>query len=208
MVKFIILETIDNIVMTTKEDRLRFLAEMGDAKRIKRPNKADVVVPRELTPGHIERQRAAIALPLKDTNPLTADMVEPLTAQDVLSWKRSGVQNGVFRKLRLGYYPSEAKLDLHGMTVDEARRQVFGFVNDCMRYDLRTAMILHGKGERNRDGIAWLKSYLAKWLPELEPVLAFHTAQKHHGSTGAIYLMIRKSDREKHYNREVHDRRD
>ena len=208
MVKFIILETIDNIVMTTKEDRLRFLAEMGDAKRIKRPNKADVVVPRELTPGHIERQRAAIALPLKDTNPLTADMVEPLTAQDVLSWKRSGVQNGVFRKLRLGYYPSEAKLDLHGMTVDEARRQVFGFVNDCMRYDLRTAMILHGKGERNRDGIAWLRSYLAKWLPELEPVLAFHTAQKHHGSTGAIYLMIRKSDREKHYNREVHDRRD
>jgi DNA-nicking Smr family endonuclease len=77
-----------------------------------------------------------------------------------------------------------------------------------MRYDLRTVTILHGKGERNRDGIAWLKSYLAKWLPELEPVLAFHTTQKHHGSTGAIYVMIRKSDREKQNNREAHDRRD
>ena len=190
--------------MTTKDERLSFLEEMKDVRRIKRPNKADVAAPRDLTPGHLERQRAAVETPAKDTNPLTSDMVEPLGAQDVLSWMRPGVQHGVFKKLRLGQYAIEARLDLHRMTVEEARREVFGFVRDCVRYGLRSVIILHGKGERNPDGIAQLKSYLAKWLPELEDVLAFHSAQKHHGGTGAVYVMVRKGDRDKQRNREIH----
>ncbi len=190
--------------MTTKEERLSFLEEMKDVRRIKRPNKADVAPPRDLTPGHLERQRAAVATPARDSNPLTSDAVEPLGAQDLLSWMRPGVQHGVFRKLRLGQYAIEARLDLHLMTVEEARREVFGFVRDCVRYGLRSVIILHGKGERNPDGIAQLKSYLAKWLPELEDVLAFHSAQKHHGGTGAVYVMIRKGDRDKQRNREMH----
>ena len=190
--------------MTTKDERLSFLEEMKDVRRIKRPNKADVAAPRDLTPGHLERQRAAVETPAKDTNPLTSDMVEPLGAQDVLSWMRPGVQHGVFKKLRLGQYAIEARLDLHRMTVEEARREGFGFVRDCVRYGLRSVIILHGKGERNPDGIAQLKSYLAKWLPELEDVLAFHSAQKHHGGTGAVYVMIRKGDRDKQRNREIH----
>ena len=84
--------------MTTKDERLSFLEEMKDVRRIKRPNKADVAAPRDLTPGHLERQRAAVETPAKDTNPLTSDMVEPLGAQDVLSWMRPGVQHGVFKK--------------------------------------------------------------------------------------------------------------
>ncbi|WP_336368494.1 DNA endonuclease SmrA [Marinobacter sp. C2H3] len=193
--------------MTTKDERLAFLEEMKDVRRIRRGNRAEVERPRELTPGHLERQRSAVAKPLRDTNPLTADMVEPLTAHDVLCWQRPGVQHGVFRKLRLGQYPIEARLDLHRMTVEQARREVFGFVGDCVRYGLRSVIILHGKGERNPDGIAQLKSYLAKWLPELADVLAFHSAQKHHGGTGAVYVMIRKGDQDKQRNRDLHGRR-
>ena len=192
--------------MTTRDERLNFLEEMQDVRRIRKPNRADVKIPKDLTPGPRERQRAAVDQPLVDRNPLTADMVEPLTAHDLLSWQRPGVQHGVFRKLRLGQYPVEARLDLHRMTVEKARREVFGFVKDCVRYGLRTVIILHGKGERNPDGIAQLKSYLAKWLPELEDVLAFHSAQKHHGGTGAVYVMVRKGDRDKQRNREIHRR--
>lgn len=190
--------------MTTKDERLSFLEEMKDVRRIRKPNRADVKTPKELTPGHLERQRSAMEQPLRDRNPLTSDMVEPLTAHDVLSWQRPGVQHGVFRKLRLGQYPLEARLDLHRMTVEEARREVFGFVSDCVRHGLRSVIILHGKGERNPDGIAQLKSYIAKWLPELNDVLAFHSAQKRHGGTGAVYVMIRKGDRDKQHNREIH----
>ncbi|WP_339804460.1 DNA endonuclease SmrA [uncultured Marinobacter sp.] len=190
--------------MTSKDERLFFLEQMKDVQRIRRPNRADLPSARELTPGHLERQRAAVETPLMDRNTLTSDIVDPLTAQDVLSWQRPGVQHGVFRKLRLGQYPIEARLDLHRLTVEEARRDVFAFVQDCVRYGLRSVIILHGKGERNPDGIAQLKSYLAKWLPELADVLAFHSAQKHHGGTGAVYVMIRKSDLQKQKNREIH----
>jgi len=193
--------------MTTKDERLAFLEEMKDVRRIRKPNRAEVAALRELTPGHLERQRAAVEKQARDLNPLTADIVEPLTAHDILSWQRPGVQHGVFRKLRLGQYPIEARLDLHRMTVEEARREVFSFINDCVSYGLRSVMILHGKGERNPDGIAQLKSYLAKWLPELESVLAFHSARQHHGGTGAVYVMVRKSDRDKQHNREVHGSR-
>lgn len=193
--------------MTSKDERLAFLEEMKDVRRIRRPNRAEVSALRELTPGHMERQRSAVETPVRDVNPLTSDMVEPLTAHDLLSWMRPGIQHGVFKKLRLGQYPIEARLDLHRMTVEQARREVFGFINDCVRYGLRSVIILHGKGERNPDGIAQLKSYLAKWLPELDSVLAFHSAQKHHGGTGAVYVMVRKSDGDKQNNRELHNRR-
>ncbi|MDC0663871.1 DNA endonuclease SmrA [Marinobacter sp. SS21] len=193
--------------MTTKDERLSFLEEMEGVRRIRRPNRADVKKPREITPGHLERQRAALAKPALDRNPLTADTVDPLTAHDILGWQRPGVQHGVYKKLRLGQYPIEARLDLHRLTVEEARREVYGFVQDCAHYGLRSVLILHGKGERNPDGIAQLKSYLAKWLPELDDVLAFHSAQKHHGGTGAVYVMIRKGDRQKQENRERHGKR-
>jgi len=190
--------------MTSKEERLAFLEEMKDVRRIRKPNRADVATRTELTPGHLVRQQAAVEAQVRDVNPLTADVVEPLTAHDVLSWQRPGVQHGVFKKLRLGQYPIEARLDLHRMTVEEARKEVFQFINDCVNYGIRSVIILHGKGERNPDGIAQLKSYLAKWLPELEAVLAFHSAQKRHGGTGAAYVMVRKSDQEKQQNREKH----
>ncbi|HBX41044.1 MAG TPA: DNA endonuclease SmrA, partial [Marinobacter adhaerens] len=64
--------------MTTKDERLSFLEEMKDVRRIRKPNKADVKAPKDLTPGHLERQRSAIDQPHRDCNPLTADMVEPL----------------------------------------------------------------------------------------------------------------------------------
>ncbi|MDN6318280.1 MAG: DNA endonuclease SmrA [Marinobacter sp.] len=190
--------------MTSKNDRLSFLEEMKDVRRIRKPNRAETATPRELTPGHLERQRSAVEKPFKDSNPLTSEMVDPLTAHDILSWQRPGIQHGVFRKLKLGQYPIEARLDLHRMTVEQARREVFQFITDCVRYGLRSVIILHGKGERNPDGVAQLKSHLAKWLPELSNVLAFHSAQKRHGDTGAVYVMVRKSDRDKQHNREMH----
>lgn len=190
--------------MTTKEERQRFLEEMKGVAPIRRPERADIQPARELTPGHLMRQRAAVTENLADRNPLTSDHVELLGPHDQLAFKRDGVQNGVYRKLRLGQYPLEARLDLHRKTVDQARQEVFGFVQDCLRYDVRSVLILHGKGERNPDNVALIKSHLAKWLPELPDVMAFHSAQLRHGGTGAVYVMLRKSRDAREHNRELH----
>ncbi len=131
-----------------------------------------------------------------DSEPI--NMVDPL---DVLEFKRPGVQNGVYRKLRLGQYDIEARLDLHKMTVEYARKAVYRFVSDCMDNDVRTALVTHGKGE-GRDTPALLKSCVAHWLPQIESVLAFHTAQKQHGSYGATYVLLKKSERKKRETRD------
>ncbi|MAL98882.1 DNA endonuclease SmrA [Hydrocarboniclastica marina] len=190
--------------MTTKEERQKFLEEMKGVAPLRRPERADVQPSRELTPGHLMRQRAAVSEKLTDQNPLTSAHVELLGPHDELAFKRDGVQNGVYRKLRLGQYPLEARLDLHRKTVEQARQEVFGFIRDCLRYDVRSVLILHGKGERNPDNVALIKSHLAKWLPELPDVMAFHSAQLRHGGTGAVYVMLRKSKDAREHNRELH----
>ena len=108
------------------------------------------------------RQKGAVEW-AKDENHLATDITEPVAPNDVLSYKISGLQNGVFRKLRLGKYPSEAHLDLHRRTVKEARADVFSFLQQCARYQLRTVIITHGKGLNSKTP-AQLKSFVNKWV--------------------------------------------
>ncbi len=189
--------------MTKKEERQQFLEEMADVKPIRKPNRADVDKGQQITPGHLERRRAAVLEATPDRNPLTGSSeVEWLGPRDEVSFRRDGIQHGVFKKLRLGQYELEARLDLHRMTVEEARQEVFNFVRECMRLGVRSALITHGKGERNPDRIAIIKSYVAKWLPELPDVMAFHSARPHHGGTGAVYVMLRKNQQAREQTRE------
>lgn len=141
-----------------------------------------------------------------EADPLAGEPVELLAPLTELSFRRAGVQHGVFRNLRLGKYSLDARLDLHRLTVERARREVYQFVRDCVSNDVRSALITHGKGE-GRDTPALLKSYVAHWLPQMDEVLAFHSAQKQHGSYGATYVLLRKSAHKKLDNRERHSRR-
>lgn len=151
------------------------------------------------------RRDAAQDEALRAQDPLTREPVEMVAPLAVLSFQRPGVQHGVFRNLRLGKYLLDARLDLHRMTMEQARKEVYQFIQDCVNHDVRTALITHGKGE-GREQPALLKSCIAHWLPELDEVLAFHSAQKHHGGYGATYLLLRKSDRKKMETSERHSK--
>ena len=186
------------------EEQNLFQQEMKGVQQLKPSDRLLVKPEPEITPGHIERRSAAMREFFKDQNHLSVQPVEMLKSNDVLSFKRPGIQDGVFRKLRLGQYEIEARLDLHRKTVEEARKEVFQFIRDCGKFELRSVIILHGKGDRNENQEALLKSYVAAWLPELPDVMAFHSAQRHHGGTGAVYVMLRKSERAKQENRERH----
>lgn len=153
------------------------------------------------TPGRAHRRESAQASDALSHSDLSLGEVPAMHSWDLLSFQRDGVQNGVFQRLRRGKYPIEARLDLHQNTVTQARTALLEFIKDCKDYDLRTTLIIHGRGQRDPEQIATLKSYLAQWLPNIEDVIAFHTAQKIHGDTGACYVMFRKTDAEKEKNR-------
>mgnify|MGYP000358523496 CR=1 FL=1 len=67
-----------------------------------------------------EDPREAAAAEKGPGNPLSDEGIEPLDPWYVLDFKRPGVQNGVFRKLKQGKYDSEARLDMHRMSASTA----------------------------------------------------------------------------------------
>ncbi|MFV8780938.1 DNA endonuclease SmrA [Microbulbifer sp. SA54] len=152
------------------------------------------------------RREAATAQTALELNPLGGEFVEPVEPWDPIEFKRDGVQNGVYRNLRLGKYHVDARLDLHHHTIEMARSALYQFVRDCMDSDVRCALVTHGKGE-GRKQPALLKSCVNAWLPQLPEVLAFHSAQKQHGGLGATYILLRKSERKRQQNLEQHQRR-
>jgi DNA-nicking Smr family endonuclease len=151
-----------------------------------------------------QRRQAATQSGARSDNHLLDDGVPPLDAWYVLEFKRPGIQNGVYRKLRLGHYDIEARLDLHRFTVAEARVEIWSFFKEARRLGLRTLLITHGKGFGNKEksGSGVLKGYVNRWLRDVEDVQAFHSAQPQHGGTGSVYVLLRKSEDTKRENRE------
>ena len=189
------------------DDSNLFRDMVGDVTPLKSEPQATVERPAEVTPGMKMRRLAAVREGAKHLDFLaSADQIEMVKPWDELSFKRDGVQHGVFKNLRLGKYAIDSRLDLHGVKVDDARRRVLEFVRDCVAANIRCVLITHGKGEM-RETPALLKSCVNHWLKQLDEVLAFHSAQKFHGGFGATYVLLRKSEEKREENKERYSKR-
>nr|WP_086939900.1 DNA endonuclease SmrA [Thaumasiovibrio occultus] len=159
-----------------------------------------------VTDAHLARQVAAQSLTESQPEYLSIDYADMVKPDDELAFKRDGVQDGVFRKMRLGKYEIQARLDLHRKTLAQAREEVLQFLTQCQRMDIRQVVIVHGKGEKSNPP-ALMKSFLAAWLMQISDVLCFHSALRQHGGVGAVYVSIKKSAEKKLENRERHQKR-
>lgn len=161
--------------------------------------------PRRSSRGELARRKAAAEhrRDRVDPNFLTLAEVPSVGPYDLLEWKKDGVQNGVYRKLRLGRYEVEARLDLHRKTVKEARVEMFRFLQTSLDLGVRTLLISHGKGQKS-DTPGRLKSYVGQWLLQVPQVIAFHSAQPRHGGYGAVYALLKKTEEKREETREQH----
>lgn len=110
---------------------------------------------------------------------------------DELMFARPGLQHGVLRKLRRGMFSIGAELDLHGMTVVEARPALAQFLHDCHQRHVRCVRIIHGKGYGSQQKQPVLKGKVNSWLRQWDEVLAFCSARLADGGTGAVYVLLR-----------------
>lgn len=189
----------------SQEDYNLFQQMMGDIHPIKQDT-VDLKKAYQLTDAHLAKREAAETAVEGEPDYLSLDNAPMIKPEDIIAFKRNGVQEGVFRKLRLGKYPIQAKLDLHKRTLEQAREEIIHFLNRCMRMDIRTLILVHGKGERANPP-ALMKSYVAHWLPQIQNVQCVHSAQQFHGGTGAVYVLLRKSQDKKIETRERHQKR-
>ncbi len=117
--------------------------------------------------------------------------VEDLQPGDSLSFCRSGIQKGIFRKLKKGQYSIGAELDLHGHTRPEAQVALAEFIQLTRKDNIRCVRIIHGKGYRSNNQGPKLKPMVNKWLQQRNEILAFCSARPNDGGTGAIYVLLK-----------------
>ncbi|WP_137939243.1 Smr/MutS family protein [Chitinivorax sp. B] len=110
------------------------------------------------------------------------------------AYVRQGMRRDTLKKLRRGHWVVEAQIDLHGLTVDEARFEIAQFLYLCKRDNKRCVRIIHGKGlgSKNRESV--LRAKVPGWLTQRDEVLAFCQARKVDGDSGALIVLLRGSN--------------
>lgn len=132
-----------------------------------------------------------------DENPLSVDGLSDHIPQELAEieeefyFLRPGVAPLTMKRLRRGHWAIQAELDLHGMTSDEARSCLIGFLDECKQLGLRCVRVIHGKGlsSRNREPVLKLKT--ASWLMQRPEILAFCQARPMDGGSGAVIVLLK-----------------
>lgn len=185
-----------------------FQALMGDVRPLaKTANRADPGR-RRGAPSEAQlarRESAAAETPGQDG--LSTDFIDLVPPFDPLLFRRNGIQEGVVDRLRHGGYPVQASLHLLRRPLEECRRLLPPFIREAYAHDLRSVMIIHGRGREIDSPANVLRSCLAKWLESLDEVQAFASASQADGGLGATWVMLRKSERAKASNRERQQKR-
>jgi DNA-nicking Smr family endonuclease len=171
-----------------KEDSHLFQNAIGKIT----PIKADK---HPLTPTHKPKpypKKTKLQLPDKLIRP-PSESVATLQTEDTFSYTAEGVQNNVLKKMRRGHFGLDAELDLHGLTSNQAKRELIKFLHFCEQDGCRCVRIIHGKGYRSTNNQPVLKNDVNLWLRQYQEVLAFCSATQKEGGAGAALVLLRLS---------------
>ncbi|MBH1988919.1 MAG: Smr/MutS family protein [Myxococcaceae bacterium] len=80
--------------------------------------------------------------------------------------------------------PYEARIDLHGMTVEQASYRIRAFIGACQAKKLRRILVIHGKGS----GI--LRDEIRMLLGGLSSVKEVQEAPPRLGGEGAVLIAV------------------
>lgn len=168
------------------DDESLFLSAMRDVTPLKSNNKVKL----EKSPKKI------LPKPVSQAGDHTIDDVfsDSEILQDcptILDFSRGGLPFKTLKNLRQGKYPIESTLDLHGLTVEQARNALRRFLSECEAAGIRHVIIIHGKGFRSKDKPV-IKAMVNRWLRAVDTILAFHSAKPADGGNGAVYVLLKK----------------
>jgi DNA-nicking Smr family endonuclease len=115
-----------------------------------------------------------------------------LKPADLAAEKVSGISRMDAKRIRSGQINPTARLDLHGMTMDNARLALRRFIAEKQMEKHQHILVITGKGMAGKGVI---RQALPNWLDEAplsEQVVAYHTAKPKDGGTGAWYIKLRQ----------------
>lgn len=106
-----------------------------------------------------------------------------------------GVDKATAKRLLGGKFAIEATLDLHGHRLDTAFGILQTFLQRCYTQGIRGVLIVTGKGSGSPET---LKTMVPRWFNTeglRDYVLMFSHAQAKHGGQGALYVWLKKRNK-------------
>ncbi|MGF1695906.1 endonuclease SmrB [Vibrio lamellibrachiae] len=133
----------------------------------------------------IQKEVKRTAREASDTEFYFSDEFVPLLNQEgPTRYARDDVSTYEVKRLRRGVYIPDVFLDMHGMTQNEAKRELGAMIAYCIKNDVHCACVQHGIGKHI------LKQKSPLWLAQHPDVMAFHQAPLEFGGAGALLILL------------------
>jgi DNA-nicking Smr family endonuclease len=166
--------------------------------------------PKELTPpalptqDNLDKQYHSLQKKLNPYKPVyenvtinySEDLEEPITSESILKFKTENLSPAHVSKLSKGDIRIDSKIDLHGLERFEAQDRLQRFLEHAKSHGLKNLLIIHGKGSKHGE-TPILKQHLYLWLRHYPALLAMHSAHPKHGGSGALYVLLKKPQKNK-----------
>jgi DNA-nicking Smr family endonuclease len=178
----------DNTV--TDKDIDEFRRAFSDAKPLKAEDRVPEAKPKPKPRARFSRadEREVLQESLQDD----IDTIEHGYGA-ALRFHRASVGKRTMRKLARGGYSVQAEIDLHGMTLAEAKPRLADFIDYCAMQGSLCVRVVHGKGLGSGGRGPVLKNAVNRWLRKWDSVLAFVSTRQVDGGTGAVYVLLQKT---------------
>lgn len=173
------------------EDQRLFREAMEGVKPLKTPRR---VTHRRPSPPRAKHSRQNSQEILEQS---LAGPKAPTEIGEEIAFRKPGISDVVFRRLRRGGYAIESEIDLHGLTAAEAARALRRFIVEAVDEGLGCVRIVHGRGLGSGSRGPVLKAQVDHSLRLWQEVLAFVTTQSRHGGSGAVYVLLGKPGRQR-----------
>lgn len=177
----------------TEEDKELFRNAVKDVK----PIKQDKTIPQASAP-KFKNHNKKFSNPFNDfrytgeiiLNKLSSD--EWLSQEQSISFTQAKISRRILKQLKTGQISIDAKLDLHGLTGDQAIYALTQCILRCQSNGDRLLLIIHGKSSTEGKQGPILKNIIYQWLRNQAEVLAIQSAHGKHGGNGAVYVMLKR----------------
>ncbi len=202
----------------SRDDRALFESAMGEARKLDAETRSRRAVDGLTAPD------PADAKPAPAPEPAPAEKAESASVPAAVAEKPSpsvptfevsrarrratpftGIDKRTAQRLKRGQMKIEARLDLHGMTRDQAHAALRRFIADGIERGRRCVLVIPGKGSpRESDDPSFmpdrdagiLRSLVPKWLatPDLaRHIVSWQPATPKHGGEGALYVLLKRT---------------
>lgn len=170
-------------------ERELFQQSVKNVTPLKNSNRADLRIPakKPFFVSHVEKHSQNYPLP---SHWFESRDLAPVAAEESISYCDPSISPLIFKRF-INKWGIEDTLDLHGFNIDTARKELHYFLTFAIEQQLAKVLIIHGKGYSTLHPYPKLKNQLNIWLRTHPNILAFHSAKKQHGGSGAVVIMLK-----------------